>query len=46
LEGSQKIHENIPNSKFVLLKNCGHFPFIERPKEFFSTIKDFLEKKI
>ncbi|MCH8954026.1 alpha/beta fold hydrolase [candidate division KSB1 bacterium] len=46
LEGSQKIHENIPNSKFVLLKNCGHFPFVERPKEFFSAIKDFLQKKI
>jgi len=44
LEGSQKIHENIPNSKFVLLKNCGHFPFIETPDEFFKTIRDFLSQ--
>jgi len=42
LEGSQNIHENIPNSTFVLLKNCGHFPFVERPDEFFKIIRDFL----
>jgi len=42
LEGSQKIHENISNSKFVLFKNCGHFPFVETQDEFFKTIRDFL----
>ena len=45
LEGSQKVHESISNSKFVLLKNCGHFPFVERPKEFFGVIRDFLQKR-
>ena len=44
LEGSKKIHENIPDSKFVLLKNCGHFPFVEAPDEFFKTIRDFLSQ--
>ena len=45
LAGSKKIHENIPNSKFVLLKNCGHFPFVETPDAFFKTIRDFLRQE-
>ncbi len=44
LESSQKIHESISKSKFVLLKNCGHFPFIETPDELFKTIRDFLSQ--
>ncbi len=33
----------IPNSKAIIMKNCGHVPFVEKPQEFFELIKDFME---
>jgi proline iminopeptidase len=36
------IHKNIKNSELVTIKNCGHFPYIEKPAEFFRTVEDFL----
>ncbi|MCG8607380.1 alpha/beta fold hydrolase [bacterium] len=42
IEALDKIRENISGSKFILLKNCGHFPFIESPDEFFAQIRSFL----
>ena len=39
----QKIHKNLPNSEFVSLKNCGHFPFIEQPDAYFEAIENFLD---
>lgn len=38
----RKIHENIPNSQLVVLDECGHFPFVECGRRFFSTIRSFL----
>lgn len=43
LEGGKLIHENLPNSEFVLIKNSGHFPFIEQPEAYFDAIDDFLD---
>lgn len=43
LEAAQKIHQHIKNSHYVIFKNCGHYPFIESPAEFFRTVKDFLD---
>lgn len=40
---AQVIHENIPHSQFVLLKNCGHFPYVESPDAFFKHIEAFLQ---
>lgn len=40
----QKIHEHIRGSEFVMLENCGHFPYIETPEAFFGDVKEFLEK--
>jgi len=28
----------------MVLKECGHFPYIEQPKEFFSTERNFVKK--
>jgi len=42
--GAQKIHESIDNSKYILIKNCGHFPFVESPDEFFEALGRFLDK--
>lgn len=44
LDYVRKIHETIENSHFVLLDNCGHFPYIETPKKFYSAITDFLKE--
>jgi len=39
----KQIADLIPNAEFVLLKDCGHFPFIEQPKTYFGTINEFLK---
>lgn len=39
---AQKLHETIPNSQYVLINNCGHFPYVEAPEELFNTINEFL----
>jgi proline iminopeptidase len=39
---AQKIHESIQGSKYVLLKQCGHFPYVERKEEYFDFLKEFL----
>lgn len=41
---AEEIHRRIPRSVFVIIKNSGHFPYIEKPDEFFSTVTDFLRK--
>lgn len=37
-----EICELIKGSRCVILRNCGHYPFIESPKEFFRIVKEFL----
>ncbi len=43
LKYAEEIHNNIVNSELIPLKQCGHFPFIETPTEFFRLIRDFME---
>ena len=38
----QQVHENILNSKMVVLKKAGHFMFVESPQEAFDAIRKFL----
>lgn len=38
-----QIHETLRHSKMVFLKNCGHFPWLEKKEEFYSTLKTFLK---
>lgn len=35
------ISENIPDAKLSIIKNTGHFPFLEKPEEFIKLIKEF-----
>lgn len=42
-EAAQKIQESITGAQLVVLKNCGHFPYIEAPQELFKAITDFLK---
>jgi len=38
---AEDIHTSIKGSQYVLLKNCGHFPFVESPEIFFKACMDF-----
>lgn len=38
----ERIHGSIENSLLVVLNNCGHFPFMEKQKEFMDTIINFI----
>ena len=39
---AKKIAAAFPNSETSFIDNCGHFPFMERPKEFSKAVMDFL----
>lgn len=41
---AEHIQQAIPNSQFIKIDNCGHFPYVEQPQITFSAIKNFLEK--
>ena len=41
---NEAIHRRISGSQLVIMKNCGHFPFIETPDQFFPAVRAFLEK--
>jgi len=38
----REIKTSVPNAELVVLKNCGHFSYIEKPKETFGAIREFL----
>lgn len=40
---AEELDRLIPDSRLVLLKNSGHFPFVETPEPFFNAIRDFLK---
>lgn len=40
---ARTLHKNIKNSKFAVIKDCGHFPFVEKPEELFQILDEFLE---
>jgi len=42
IEAPYKVHKHIPQSKFIILKNTGHFMFLESPAALFSILGDFL----
>jgi proline iminopeptidase len=39
---AEATHQAISGSKYVVIKNCGHFPYVEKPSEFFDEIEIFL----
>jgi len=43
-EANAKLQQSIPGSTQVVLDSCGHFPFIEAPRKFFSAVERFLKK--
>ena len=42
VDTAKTIQKAIQGSKVVHLNDCGHFPYIEKPNEFFSSVRSFL----
>lgn len=41
---AEEISKSIRNSLLWIVKNCGHFPFVEKPQELFNKIRNFISK--
>ena len=39
---AEDIASGVPHSEKVILEDCGHFTFVEKPDEFCATIEKFL----
>lgn len=37
----ENLQKNIPQSKLIVIKDCGHFPYVEQPIELFKTLHAF-----
>lgn len=42
IEGPKAIFRQLPNSKLVIMKDVGHFPYMEKPRAFRNTVRRFL----
>lgn len=42
--GAQVLHEGIPDSELVIMKDCGHAPMLERPEETASHILALIDR--
>ena len=42
VEFGKKMHFLIPHSKFLILKNAGHFSFLDQSEEFTASIQNFI----
>jgi pimeloyl-ACP methyl ester carboxylesterase len=41
-EFGEKMHSLISNSKFIILKNAGHFSFLDKTKDFVKALREFI----
>lgn len=39
----ERVHKEIHNSKKVVINDCGHLPFVEKPEEFNREVLNFLK---
>lgn len=42
LEIAKYAHETLPKSKLVVMKDCGHYGWLEKPEIYLKEVKDFL----
>jgi pimeloyl-ACP methyl ester carboxylesterase len=42
LSDGELAHESVPNSQFVVIDNCGHYPMYEQSDELVRAIQSFL----
>jgi proline iminopeptidase len=38
-DASYQIKEWVPQTKIIIIEKCGHYPFMEKPKEFYQNLK-------
>lgn len=38
------VHKEIPNSRLLLIPECGHVPMVEKPNEFVQAVEDFINE--
>lgn len=43
---AEHLHKSIVGSKYVVLKDCGHFPYVEQPEGYFQSVNEFLKGKL
>lgn len=41
IECSQELNRQLKNSELIVIPACGHFPFVEKPKELFAKMESF-----
>ncbi len=41
---SEIMHKKIPNSQYVLLEHCGHFPWLDDPNGFVKLVVEYLSR--
>ncbi|MBX7064397.1 MAG: alpha/beta fold hydrolase [Saprospiraceae bacterium] len=44
VENAEWMHEKLKKSELVILQECGHFPFLEKPDELFAKMEQFYAK--
>jgi proline iminopeptidase len=42
---SDRIHQEIANSEEIVIKDAGHFSWVEQPKQFFADVEKWLKKQ-
>ena len=43
VDTAEVIHQGIKGSQLKIIEECGHFPWIEKPSEFYECIREFLK---
>lgn len=41
IHNGEKLHQEILNSRFIVLRNCGHVPHEEKPEQFVELVSEF-----
>lgn len=40
---AEQTYQSIPSSEYILIQDCGHFPYVEDPYTYFNHIRNFLK---
>lgn len=40
---ASRIHQHVPSSKLVVLKDCGHFPWVEQAADFYAACENWFQ---
>jgi len=42
---ARQVHRVLKNSKLVILEDCGHYGWLDRPDKYYQSIYDFLQQQ-